>query len=162
KQRAQGRPGADCARRSRTPKRTGIPHAEAHGQRLRVQPRHPGLPRAMFDGLYVISPGSGLCCPRDRRDRLRPPSARVPAPGPHDCAVGCGASSSEQARLTPQASIATRATLRDDSRKRPSWRHGLRWNIVLVTVIVKSISENLYIPSEIRKYTEATKGCRPA
>ncbi|WP_214672018.1 hypothetical protein, partial [Escherichia coli] len=59
--------------------------------------------------------GSGLSCPRCRQDGFRQRSARVAARGPHDFAVRfprfvraiCTA-------LTQQASIATRATLRDD------------------------------------------------
>src|SRR3954451_22652591 len=46
-ERAQGKPGADCARRSRAPEHTGIPCTEAHGHALQVQPRHPDFPRAM-------------------------------------------------------------------------------------------------------------------
>src|SRR5262245_44657509 len=40
--------------------------------------------------------------------------ARVAAPGPHDFAVRCERFVGRRTRLTPQASIATRATFRDD------------------------------------------------
>ena len=41
--------------------------------------------------------------------------ATVAAPGPHDFVVRCGVFAGlAEASLTPQASIATRATLRDD------------------------------------------------
>ncbi len=52
-QRAQGRPGADCAR---SPVCVGV-LPKCTRVELQVQPRHPGLPRAMFYGLYVLSPG---------------------------------------------------------------------------------------------------------
>ncbi len=47
----------------------------------------PAFPAQWFDGLYVLSPGNGLSCPRRRRDASRQLSARVAAPGPHDFAV---------------------------------------------------------------------------
>ena len=56
-QRAQGKPGAGCTRRSRAPEHAGIPHAEAHGQGLQVQPRHPGFPHAMVLRLIRALPG---------------------------------------------------------------------------------------------------------
>jgi hypothetical protein len=68
-QRARGKPGAGCTRRSRAPEHTGIPYAEAHGRRLQVQPRHPGLPRAMALRLIRALPGE------------RP--LLSPLPGPH-------------------------------------------------------------------------------
>jgi hypothetical protein len=113
-ERAQGRPGADCARRSRAPEHTGIPCAEAHGQGLQVQPGHPGLPGAMAYGLYELSPVSGLYCHRCR-----------PHTGGADRRQGRGARTTRLRRtlrrfrrepkpLTPQASIATRTTFRDD------------------------------------------------
>jgi hypothetical protein len=58
--RREGRAPAGT-RRSRTPERTGIPRAEAHGQELQVQPRHPGLPRAMALRLIRTLPGERRC-----------------------------------------------------------------------------------------------------
>jgi hypothetical protein len=55
--------------------------------------------------------------------------ATVAAPGPHDFAVRCRVSSARLLALTPQASIATRTTLRDD-RETSLWRHGLMRKIV--------------------------------
>jgi hypothetical protein len=46
--RAQGKPGADCARSPRAAKSTGV--------ELQVQPRHPGFPRAMVLRLASCSP----------------------------------------------------------------------------------------------------------
>ena len=65
-ERAQGKPGAECTRRSRAPKHTGIPRAEAHGQSTTGSADHAGFPHAMFDGLYVLSPVSGVDCHRCR------------------------------------------------------------------------------------------------
>ena len=65
--------------------------------------------------------------------------ATVAAPGPHDFAVRCGDFAwLAEASLTPQASIATRATLRDD-REASLWRHGLSRKLVLICGIVKKI-----------------------
>src|ERR1700757_4056861 len=62
--RAQGKPSAECTRRSRAPERTGIPCAEAHGQGLQVQPGHPGFPCAMALRLLRTLPGvPGLLAP---------------------------------------------------------------------------------------------------
>jgi hypothetical protein len=53
------------------------------------QPKHAGIPCAMVYGLYVISPGSGLSCPRRLCDAKHHHEldASVAAPGPHDFAV---------------------------------------------------------------------------
>src|SRR5689334_21755458 len=51
----------------------------------------PAFPAQWVDGLYVLSPVSGLDCHRcrspKRRDRI---DATVAAPGPHDFTVRCG------------------------------------------------------------------------
>src|SRR5262245_39182902 len=77
--RTQGKPGADCARspvcESPVEKSTRV--------KLQVQPGHPGFPRAMVYGLYVLSPVSGVSCHRHRRDIIRRLDATVAAPGPH-------------------------------------------------------------------------------
>src|SRR3954454_20817969 len=98
---------------------------EAHGQGLQVQPRHPGFPHAMFDGLYVLSPVSGVYCHRCQ-----------PRTGGADRRHGRGARTTRlrrtlyvlrQAwRTTPAltASIASPATFRDD-RETSLWWHGV-------------------------------------
>jgi len=113
-ERAQGKPGADRARRSRAPEHTGIPHAEAHGQGLQVQPRQPGFPHAMALRLIRALPGERPLLPPSRSGPYHPLDARVAAPGPHDFTVR---SSDFARRANPPdaaASIATRATFRDD------------------------------------------------
>src|ERR1044072_6953332 len=96
---------------------------------LQGEPRPRCLPRAMFDCLYVLSPVSGVDCPRCRTRT-----------GGADRRHGRGARTTRLRRtlrrfrlepkpLTPQASIATA--------QRPSWRHGLRRKIVPICGIVK-------------------------
>src|SRR5689334_23718908 len=70
----------------------------------------------MVYGLYVLSPVSGVDCHRCRTcHRAGRIDATVAAPGPHDFAVRYGVFAGlTEASLTPQASIATRATFRDD------------------------------------------------
>jgi hypothetical protein len=48
-----------------------------------------GIPRAMFDGLYAFSPGTGLIAPviRATRQRRREFDASSGASGPHDFTV---------------------------------------------------------------------------
>ena len=65
----------------------GIPRAGAHGQSTTGEADHAGFPRAMFSGLYVLSPVSGVFCHRCLRDTSRKIDATVAAPGPHDFAV---------------------------------------------------------------------------
>jgi hypothetical protein len=85
--RAQGKPGADCARRpaceSSERKHTGF-KTTGTARTSRLSPRN-GFTA------YTRSPrGSGLSCPRCRRNIcFRQRSARVAAPGPHDFAVRC-------------------------------------------------------------------------
>src|ERR1043165_971200 len=76
----------------------------------------PAFPAQWVDSLYVLSPVSGVDCHRCRTcHRAGRIDARVAAPGPHDFAVRCGVfACTVCTALTPQASIATRATLRDD------------------------------------------------
>src|SRR5689334_25384637 len=75
----------------------------------------PAFPAQWVDGLYVLSPVSGVCCHRCRARTGRP-----------DRRHGRGARTTRfhrtlqrfrlmgRTHLTPQASIATRTTLRDD------------------------------------------------
>ena len=94
-----------------------------------VQADHPAFPAQWFYGLYVISPGTGLFCPRHfrRNCALRKLSASVGAPGPHDFAVRF-----RRARLaSPSASTATRLTSVTIA-KRPSWRGGMAMDLQLI------------------------------
>ena len=59
-ERAQGKPGADCARSPVCESPVG----RSTRVKLQVQPGHPGFPRAMGYGLYVLSPVSGGFCHR--------------------------------------------------------------------------------------------------
>src|SRR5262249_21210595 len=83
--RAQGKPGADCARSPVCES----PVEKSARVKLQVQPGHPGFPRAMVYGLYVLSPAF-LAPVAGGKTRQR--SARVAAPGPHDFAFSSGAS----------------------------------------------------------------------
>ena len=56
KQRAQGKPGAHRTHGPRATKR--------HAAEPQVQADHPAFPAQWFYGLYVISSGTGLFCPR--------------------------------------------------------------------------------------------------
>ena len=96
----------------------------------------PAFPAQWLYGLYVLSPGSGLSCPRCRRDSLRQRSARVAAPGPHDFAVrGDVFVRRKEARLTPQrpSQPAPRFVT---TAKRPFWWARADWKIVLFRGIV--------------------------
>ena len=111
---------------------------KAHGQGLQVQPGHPGFPRAMALRLIRALPGERPFLPPLLHGPYQQRSARVAAPGPHDFAVRCRRFVRQtKARLTPQASIATRTTFRDD-RETSLWWHGLRRNIILICGTVKS------------------------
>src|SRR5262245_24481934 len=97
----------------------------------------------MVYGLYVLFPGSGLSCPRCRRDFSCRRSTRVAAPEPHEFTVRCE-------RFVRRAE--TRLTLQRPSQpaphfvttaKRPFGGHGLRRNIVPIYVIVKRYFRNL-------------------
>jgi len=119
--RAQGKPGAH---RTRGPRAT-----KKHAAEPQVQADHPAFPAQWFYGLYVISPGTGLFCPRHfrRNCALRKLSASVGAPGPHDFAVRF-----RRARLaSPSASTATRLTSVTIA-KRPSWRGGMAMDLQLI------------------------------
>jgi hypothetical protein len=82
----------------------------AHEYSQRRHRIHPAFPTQWFYGLYVISPGTGLSCPRHRRDanHHRRLDASVGAPGPHDFAV--------------RHSVARLASLRHPSHPAPNVR----------------------------------------
>src|SRR5262249_53451756 len=108
-ERAQGKPGADCARspvcEGSEREHTGLTTGTARTSRL--------SPRNGFTA-YTCSPrGSGLSCPRCRQ-KLRRRSARVAAPGPHDFTVRRGVFVGRANRLTPQRPSPPASTCRDD------------------------------------------------
>ena len=129
-QRAQGMPGARCAR-SLACKSESSTHASRHGHtgNTRHSPRN---------GLRLISRsprGPGSFAPVVRGS-LRDFNASVGAPGPHDFAVRF-----KRARLTaPSASTATRLTSVTIA-KRPSWRGGMICFYSCFYRVVKLISE---------------------
>jgi hypothetical protein len=138
---------------------------------LQVQPRHPGLPRAMVYGLYVISPGSGLSCPRRVPGLTGLLDARVAAPEPHDFTVRCRRFRPHDLHRTgATASIATRATLRDD-REASLWRARANADQYTDLPILKSgiflrdrldNPNQLEIAREIRFSTQRARRDRPA
>jgi hypothetical protein len=80
-QRAQGMPGARCAR-SRVCRDSGREHT-----RSQVTPESPGIPYAMVYGLYRALPGDRLSCHRRRRSCLHRLDTSVGVSGPHVFAV---------------------------------------------------------------------------
>ena len=100
-QRAQGMPGARCAR-------SLVCEMKEHTSVVTtVTPVTPGIPRAMVLMAYsALSPVTGLSCHRHRRDAKyrRQLDISVGISGPHDFAVRRHAPSSE----APPASIASR------------------------------------------------------
>jgi len=98
-QRAQGMPGARCARSlaCKLKKHTSIVTT--------VTPGSPGIPRAMVLTVsFALSPVIGLCCHRRKRNYFRQLDASVEASGPHDFAVRITCCSSK----APTASTASR------------------------------------------------------
>jgi hypothetical protein len=81
KQRAQGMPGARCARsRACRVENTRVSHHGHTGS--------PGIPRAMVLTVsFALSPVTGLCCHRHQRKKSRQLDASVGASGPHDFTV---------------------------------------------------------------------------
>ncbi|MGC2778039.1 MAG: LysR substrate-binding domain-containing protein [Bradyrhizobium sp.] len=87
---------------------------ECWRQEPQVQPRHPGIPRAMVYGLYVLSPGTGLVCPRHRRIIT---TSLASASGGQDHTISPSApcrSSAGESPLQHSPSIAFRCNVRDD------------------------------------------------
>src|SRR5581483_1442597 len=110
KQRAQGRPGAGW----HPLVRVQWVERNAHGFD-RYSRDIPAFP-AQCLAAYTCSPrGTAFLAPVAEPAQAGRIDARVAAPGPHDFAVRRGVFARlAEASLTPQASIATRATLRDD------------------------------------------------
>ncbi len=111
----------------------GIPRAGAHGQSPTGEADHAGFPRAMFHGLYVLSPVSGVFChrclpstgrkgwtPRSRRqDHTTSPYAANVSPG-------------ERTRLTQPRPSHPCPTYRDD--RETSLRGPGRWTYILIYI----------------------------
>ena len=110
--RARGMPGAG---------RTHGPPAEKKQAAVTTgQPRHPGIPRAMVYGLYVLSPGTGLVCPRHRRIIT---TGLASASGGQDHTISLSApcrSSAGESPLQHSPSIAFRCNVRDDRDTSPT------------------------------------------
>ena len=120
-QRAQGMPGARCARSlvCEMKKHTSVVTT--------VTPESPGIPRAMVLTAYsALSPVTGLVCHRRLRKGSRKLDASVGASGPHDFAVRIRRASSLRTisvhRIPPH--------VRDD-RETPLERSGIRIDIFL-------------------------------
>src|SRR5215831_3463130 len=78
--RAQGMPGAGCTH--------GPPAEKKQAAVTTGQPKQPAFPAQWFYGLYVISPGTGLVCPRRTQRASRCElGLSVGRSGPHDFAV---------------------------------------------------------------------------
>ena len=97
----------------------------------------PAFPAQWLYGLYVISPGSGLSCPRHLPGLTGQLDARVAAPEPHDFTVRYGVSSGR--KNPPDAASVHRNPHQryETMRIVPFWRHGLTGNIVLIYGNVK-------------------------
>src|SRR5436309_14415235 len=84
-ERAQGKPGADCARRSRAPEHTGIPCAKHMGTHYRYSRDIPAFPTQWLYGLLRALPGERrFLSPLPCQHRPAWIDATVAAPGPHD------------------------------------------------------------------------------
>src|SRR4029453_1459088 len=84
----------------------------------------PAFPAQWFYGLYVLSPGSGLFCPRCRRET---PAGGAPGSRRQDHTISPSAVAFSSGGKNPPdttASIATRATFRDDRETSLSGRDG--------------------------------------
>jgi hypothetical protein len=81
-QRAQGMPGARCARGRVCDGRKQKAHASVRSHR-----HHPAFPARWFTAYFVLSPVIGLFCHRRSASNLAKLNASVEASGPHDFAV---------------------------------------------------------------------------
>ena len=107
-ERAQGRPGADCAR-STVCESNEREHTGLTGTAETSRPS----PREGF-AAYTCSPrGAAFLAPVTDGSSHRL-DARVAAPGPHDFAVRCERSRPVKDHLTPQRPFASHRTARDD------------------------------------------------
>src|SRR5207247_2312924 len=113
-------PAVSCA------KRTVIDAHEHTGSAETARPS----PRNGFTAYFVLSPVSGLCCHRRRRDTSRQLSASIAAPGPHDFAVRLRSVVCACAPET-KASTAFQPTHRED-RETPLLRAGMGGVVILI------------------------------
>jgi len=132
----------------------------AHEYSQRRHRIHPAFPAQWFYGLYVISPGTGLFCPRRSRGNcsLRKLSASVGAPGPHDFAVRSSAARLASPKRPPHPT----PNVRDDRDTPLLWRRDGRKNTQFPIFRKRNISacrtENpnqLESAREIRFYAHA-------
>jgi hypothetical protein len=98
--RAQGKPGADCAR---SPVCEGC-YKNAHGLNYRYSQDIPAFPAQWFYGLYVLSPG---------KRPLLPPS-------PMDCSIGLAPGSRRQDHTTSPSAAFFRPAPGLDPFRKPS------------------------------------------
>jgi hypothetical protein len=164
-QRAQGKPGADCARSTACNRWW----KKAHGVD-RYSRGIPAFPAQRLYGLYVLSPVSGVVCHRC-----------TPRTGGADRRHGRGARTTRLRRtlqtfrpvmthLTLQASIATHATVRDDRETSLMATRADR-NIILICGIVNKIlifgmerkrSVSRRLPRRVRQPVVRYRGSRCA
>jgi hypothetical protein len=98
-------------------------HKKSTRRSPQVQPDHPAFPAQWLQrGSFVLSPGTGLCCPR--RHAKRASRHLTPASGCQDHTTSPSASASfvrtDQSARVAIASIAARLTFSDDWPSRPS------------------------------------------
>ena len=84
-ERAQGKPGADCARSPVCESAT----EDAHGLNYRYSQDIPAFPAQWSYGFLRALPGERPFLPPSSAGHSRQLDARVAAPGPHDFAVRC-------------------------------------------------------------------------
>jgi hypothetical protein len=131
KKRAQGMPGARCARsRAWCVVNTRVSH---HGHTGTT--RH--SPRNGFNGCFALSPVTGLFCHRHRRNYFRQLDTSVGASGPHDFTVRLNTARLRRIRVhgtRPAAvTIACRPSVGRDSRRYSSDLWFLKIRIFLRT-----------------------------
>ena len=135
-----GSEGAGKARRRLRPQhRVQWVDKDAHGFD-RYSRDIPAFPAQWFTA-YTRSPrGSGLSCPRCRRE-TRQRSARVAAPGPHDFAVRCSVFvRAACTALTPQRPSHLRPTHRDDRETSPARAETAQ----VMHLTVDSVKQNIF------------------
>ncbi len=92
--RAQGMPGAWCARRRMCNGRKQRAHALVRSHR-----KHPAFPARWFTAYFALSPAIGLFCHRRFADTSARLDASVEASGPHDFAVRVSAIRQRRVRV---------------------------------------------------------------
>src|SRR6185369_8089311 len=130
--RAQGKPGAEC---TRSP---GATKESPPVSPLRVQPVIPAFPARWCYGFLRALPGERrLLSPLPRRHGPARIDATVAAPGPHDFAVRGRCLVRQETRLTPAASIASRAQRYVTMRSAPPEECGTGRVVTEIGILVK-------------------------